>query len=135
MENMTEAFDLRGKPNFFKEEIINHVFSKDLAFALRVLLSAKSTYKKVKRISRVQPTTIVRYKSIKNCLKLPPGQKHRSKKFATYIENISQLMYRIKESNLKMFMEDEANLTLLRFFSRNNGLALTNPKEDKPSCR
>ena len=66
---------------------------------------------------------------------LPEQQRWRKDAFEAEIDNMSLLMYHIKAKNLKMFLDQDANIALLRFFAANDGLAKTDPLNKKPLCR
>ena len=48
---------------------------------------------------------------------------------------IERLLYRLNNDDLTSFLQDPVSEFLLNFFANNNGLVLTDPHNEKPSCR
>ena len=105
----------------------------DLVMAIRALLSASTTTLKVNLVK------INRKKGLYQYTELPDRLKHNEDDFLKRTKNLSKLMYQIKKDSLREFLNDDANIFLLRFFAGNGGLATTtlNSKtmSQRPACR
>ena len=94
----------------------------DLAMAIRVLLNTISSYSRTQRrgvVSRQKPLHLF--------IRLPRHHASQQEKFKSKLEDLNCLMYSIKQAKLTKFLEDPANIFLLRYFARHDGLSVTDP--------
>ena len=102
------------------DDISQDLSYDDLAMAIRILLNMTS--------GRRVPGMKTRRKRLDSVMQLPARYSSQKDSFKAKIDNLNSIVYSVKRKNLTEFVRDPANIFLLTYFGRNDGLAKTDPK-------
>jgi hypothetical protein len=109
------------------------VTKEDLTMAILALLNATTCQARKTRPRKKAkgPTK----KFLHNFVQLPFSFAHRATEFSEKTKVMSVTMYRLTKASLNSFISTPANITLITFFAENDGLAATDQKFARPTCR